>query len=206
MTSFFYSLFSCLLLVSSLFPDQVFVDREGKEIQIIPVKSVYEIDCVQGRDVLVRGFMQEYEDVPLAELNPEFRSMGDVRRFYERYFDSELEHYRNGELIWVQAFEKDRLLGWATFEIEPGGNRSAYMNLLVVDPNEWHRGIGKHLTFSILSSELRPEVREIRLLIRKLNERGRQFYEKIGFSDFKYERQDNFVDTSLLTGLRWIKR
>ncbi len=182
--------FLFLFAMTSLFSNQVRIEW---------AQSADEIDLVQGKRVLVRGFMAGYEDVPLIELNPEFQSTGDVRRFYERYFDSELEHYKRGELLWVQAFEGDRLLGWATFELE--SEESAYMNLLVVDPDGQGRGIGKQLTFSILS--LHPELREIRLLLRKVNESGRKFYERIGFTEFEYDREDNFVDVSLLTGLQW---
>ncbi|HSX26593.1 MAG TPA: GNAT family N-acetyltransferase [Chlamydiales bacterium] len=181
---------SFLLLVASVFGN----------VRIVPVKSVEDIDLVQGKDVLVRSFMRGYEDVPLVDLSPEFKSIGDVRRFYENYFDSELEHYKHGKLIWVQAFEGEKLLGWATFELETDG--AAYMNLLAVDPGEWKKSVGKQLTFSI--QDLYPNVHEIRLLIRKINEGGRKFYERIGFSDFEYSRE-NFVDVSLLTGLRWVE-
>ena len=165
--------------------------------------SIADIDQPQGKTILVRSFMTEYEDVPLTQLSPDFHSTGDVRRFYENYFESKLECYKNGELIWVQAFEGNQLLGWATFELEPG---AAYMNLLAVDPYTQRKGVGKALTFAILSKELHPELNEIRLLLRNVNEGGRMFYERIGFRDFVYERDDNFVDMNLLTGLKWIAR
>ncbi len=201
MVSFLYGLLSFLFMVTQIFSDHTWIDQEGREIRIVTARSIDAIDLTQGKDVLVRGFMLGYEDVPLTDLNPAFRSIGDVRRFYEDYFDSELEHYKHGELIWIQAFEGDRLLGWATFQEE---DRDAlYMNLLVVAPEGQGRGVGKQLTFSILSPDLYPETKEIRLLVRKVNESGRQFYENIGFSPFDYNRPDNFVDLSLLTGLRW---
>ncbi|MES2344894.1 MAG: GNAT family N-acetyltransferase [Chlamydiota bacterium] len=184
--------------------DEVYVDREGNEISIIRAKSFDEIDVIQGKEILVRSFMAGYEDVPLSDLNPTFRSIGDVRRFYEAYFDSEFENFKQGNMIWIQAFEKEKLLGWATFELEDDGN-AAYMNLLAVGPSFQGKGIGKHLTFSILSADLFPDIQEVRLLLRNINESGRKFYEKIGFFDFKYAREDNFVDISLLTGLKWVK-
>jgi ribosomal protein S18 acetylase RimI-like enzyme len=193
------------LTAASAFSDQIFTDPTGREIRIVPVKAIDEIDLIQGKDVLVRGFMTVYEDVPLIELNSEFKSTGDVRRFYQNYFESELEHYKHGELIWVQAFEGEKLLGWATFQMEENKENAAYMNLLVIDPNEQRRGVGKYLTFSICSEDLYPQTQEINVLLRKINEDGRNFYENIGFVDFDYNRQDNFVDISLLTGLRWTK-
>lgn len=146
--------------------------------------------------------MHGYEDVPLIKLNPGFQSIGDVRRFYENYFKEELSHFQKGSLLWVQAFSDQELVGWATFELEPGDRSAAYMNLLAVLPEKQHLGIGKALVFSIRSSDLFPEVNTISLLIRKINLRGLEFYKKIGFLPCDYQR-DNFVDTSLLTGLRW---
>ncbi len=170
------------------------------EIEVIAVRSVEEIDQFLGKQILVKAFMTGYEDVPLLKLNKEFQSIGDVRRFYESYFESELEHFKHGGLIWIQAFEDKRLVGFSTFELEKNEKDAAYMNLLVVDPRYQGKGIGKQLTFSIRG--VYPNVLAINLLIRKVNVSGRKFYEKIGFFDFEVVR-DNFVDVSLLTGLRW---
>lgn len=164
------------------------------------VKSVDEIDRVQGKDVLVNSFMKAYEDVPLSELNPDFKSIGDVRRFYEDYFESEFGHYVNGKLLWVQAFEGGRLLGWATFELE--SNHEAYMNLLAVAPEYQKQGVGRRLVFSICNEI--PSIDTIHVLVRKVNVEGEKFYRHIGFSEFDYPREDNFVDPSLLGGYRWI--
>lgn len=172
------------------------------EIEIHFVKSAEEIDQVRSQEILVKSFMDGYEDVPLVDLNPDFKSTGDVRRFYEEYFHEEFGHFKEGHLTWVEAYFDSKLVGWATFELEPHEADAAYMNLLVVDPEFQGNGAGKELTFSIC--ELFPNIKAINLLIRKVNAGGYKFYYKMGFFDFDYER-DNFVDTSLLTGLRWEK-
>jgi ribosomal protein S18 acetylase RimI-like enzyme len=186
--------------------DEALMNSGGKEISIQRVFSAEEIDLPQAKKILVQAFMSAYEEVPLTELNPEFKCIADVRRFYEHYFESELGHFKAGELIWLQAFEGQKLVGWATFELEKGEDHAIYMNLLAVDPAHQGKGVGKQLTFSIRREDLLPHIREIRLLLRNVNEKGRQFYEKIGFSDFHYKRNDNFVDMSLLTGLRWVAK
>ncbi len=187
-----------------LFGDQFFTDKLGREIRLAEARSPEEIVLDQGKDILVKSFMNVYEDVPLDELNPNFKCIGDVRRFYEDYFESELGHFKKGELYWIQAFDGDELVGWATFQPEAKEDDAIYMNLLVMDPKHQRRGIGEKLVFSIRSEELFPNTKAINLLIRKVNETGRIFYQKIGFVDFAYpDAQDNFVDMSLLTGLRW---
>jgi GNAT superfamily N-acetyltransferase len=179
------------------------VDSCCHELKIVPVQCVDDIDLIKGKEILVDAFMTAYEDVPLVELNPNFTCIADVKRFYEACFASELEHYKHGGLIWVQAFDGDALVGWATFELETTEPDAAYMNLLVVDPKEQGRGIGKLLTFSIRSEELFPNIQAINLLIRKINVEGKKFYEHIGFADHDYISYSNFVDMSLLSGLRW---
>jgi ribosomal protein S18 acetylase RimI-like enzyme len=189
-------------LTTSLFSDQFVIDKVGDTVRLIAVKTADEIILDKGKDILVRSFMKAYEDVPLAELNPSFKSIGDARRFYVNYFESELGHYKNCELIWVQAFIGEELVGWATFELED--NDSVYMNLLIVDPSYQSRGIGKHLVFSICAEDLYPNTQAINALLRKVNEQGRLFYEKIGFSYCpEYQREDNYVDISLLIPIRW---
>lgn len=187
--------FLLLFISTSLF-------GEFQDLRISFVKSVEEIDLAKSQDILVRSFMDAYEDVPLTELSPEMKSTGDVRRFYENYFKKELEHFKEGHLFWVQAFLNDKIVGWATFELEPLEANAAYMNLLIVAPEYQRLGIGKHLTFSICTEF--PNIQAINLLIRKVNKEGYNFYYRLGFFEFDYQR-DNFVDTSLLTGLRWVR-
>lgn len=197
-------IFLCLWIVTPLFSDQVFLDRKGERVRIAVARTPAEIAVDEGKRILISSFMEAYEDVPLIELNPNFRSTGDVRRFYQNYFESEFAHFKNGSLIWVQAFIEEKLIGWATFMLEE--NNHAYMNLLVVDPLYQNRGIGKHLVFSICSEELFPHIEAINVLLRKVNLQGLHFYEHIGFRDAPdYVSKDNFVDNCLLVPIRWKK-
>lgn len=196
--------FTAFFVSASLYSDQIYTDASGNELRIAVVKNWEDIQLEKSQDILVKSFMTAYEDIPLVQLSPQFSSTGDVRRFYKNYFREELEHYKNGHLYWVEAFYNNELVGWATFELEPREENAAYMNLLVVDPSYQHKSIGRHLTFSICSDDLFPHVTAINLLIRKVNTEGYKFYYKIGFFNYDYQR-DNFVDTSLLTGLRWEK-
>lgn len=199
----FLSLFF-VAIAATLFSDQFFLDKEGEKVRIAVARTSAEIAIEEGKQILVSSFMTGYEDVPLTELNPDFQSIGDVRRFYENYFDSEFAHFQHGSLIWIQAFIDEKLIGWATFELEE--NNQVYMNLLAVDPLFQKRGIGKHLVFSICSNELFPCTEAINVLIRKVNLSGLNFYERIGFHDAPdYQAKDNFVDNSLLAPIRWEK-
>jgi hypothetical protein len=122
----------CLVIDTTLFSDQFFLDKMGEKVRIAVAKTPAEVAVKEGKQILVASFMMAYKNVPLIELDPNFKSTGDVRRFYQNYFESEFSHFQNGSLIWVQAFIGEKLIGWATFALEE--NNRAYMNLLVVDP------------------------------------------------------------------------
>ena len=172
---FFYSLgFTLALSIIStpIFCDQIFTNDNNDLIRIEVVKLPEQIDLEKSSDILVKSFMDVYEDVPLVELSTEFKSTGDVRRFYQDYFKEELEHFKHGNLYWVQAFVNETLAGWATFELEPNEVDAAYMNLLIVSPEFQKKGVGKHSLSPLDLEELFPNVREINLLIRKMNAQG----------------------------------
>lgn len=189
-----------ILLVSTFgYGDLFYTLANGSELRILMVEDPSEIPQLRTRDILVSSFMTTYEDVPLIDLSPDFKSTGDVRRFYYSYFSSEYHHFIEGKLIWLQAFINDELVGFATYEFE--SPTIAYMNLIAVAPEHQMKGIGKHLVFSILSYY--PAVEEITLLIRKVNTQGLLFYTRLGFEKFNSPRDNNFVDMSLLEGLHW---
>ncbi len=192
-----------LLFTITLHADTIHSTTDSRQIRIHPVTSWEDIDIAQSQTILVKSFMKGYEDVPLFELNPQFASIGDVRRFYEAYFFEEYDRFKKQEILWVEAYVENQLAGWATFEREITEPDAAYMVLLTVSPDYQGLGLGRHLTFSICSEELYPNIQVINLFVRKVNMQGYAFYYKIGFFDYDYKRQDNFVDTRLLTGLRW---
>jgi hypothetical protein len=137
MKNFLCTLFLVLTLSinsTEIFCDQIFTNANNDIIRIAVVKSIEDIDLQKSCDILVRSFMAAYEDVPIVELSPEFKSTGDVRRFYQNYFKEELEHFKHGNLYWTQAFINGNLAGWATFELEPDEADAAYMDLLIVSP------------------------------------------------------------------------
>lgn len=167
---------------------------DGQELRVTRVTFSNDIPKAQAKQILVDSFVEQYRDVPLSDLNPLFQTREDVIHFYEDYFDSELQHFEIGELLWMQAWMGDELVGWATFEKMDGNE--VYMNLIAVAPSYQRRGVGKALTFS-------TNAEKINLLLRKVNSGGRKFYEAIGFHESNFVRPDNFVDNSLLTGFSY---
>ena len=176
------------------------------------VKNPCNIDKQAASFVLVESFIGEYEKYLLPhEISDGLTSWRDgdksVQRYYENYFETELDDFFRGELhYWVQAKINGSLVGWATFQREKSEANAVYMNLLVVHPEYQKMGIGEQLVRSLVNLDEIPDLNAIHLLLRKKNRGGRTFYSKLGFNpDPGYQRDDNFVDLELLEGFTWKK-
>jgi len=107
-------------------------------------------------------------------------------------------------LIWVQAKIEECLVGWATFATEPEDADARYMNLLIVDPKFQGLGVGKSLVFSLKNLGIHPNLQRINLFVRKVNQRGYEFYDHLGFTkNLNYQRTDNHVQMKFLEALTW---
>ena len=180
--------------------------KHGGVCRLSLVTQSQEIAQEQARRILIESFVQEYQQyLQPSDLDSHVTcwrptaGLYSAEEYYSNYFDSEYHEYLSGRLLWVQAFLKDRLAGWATFEVEKNGH--LYMNLLVVDPALKGQGIGAALVWALHHMEAVSPETPIHLLLRKKNLGGHIFYSKIGFHyDSSYQRADNFVDLQLLEG------
>lgn len=174
-----------------------------------------EIDQNMAKTILVESFINEYQKPYLNILPADIGEglkhwRGDnasVQKYYENYFAEELADFVNGHVhYWVQAKINGKLVGWATFQLEPSEPNAVYMNLLVVLPEYQNKGVGRTLVFSCMNLKQFNQPDTVHLLLRKKNEGGRIFYKKLGFfEDPQYHRADNFVDSTLLEGWSWTK-
>lgn len=174
------------------------------------VRNPHKIDLAASRNVLVEGFISEYQQyLSPEEISDELTSWRDgdcsVRKYYENYFAVELKEFIDGNLhYWVQAKIEGNIVGRATFMREKIDQSAVYMNTLVVLPKYQQKGIGKQLVMSLISLQENESLSAIHLLLRKKNQGGRIFYSKLGFClDPEYHREDNFVNVDLLEGLTW---
>lgn len=198
--------------------------RQGNKSYCFPMKGQGCIGVIEliskskfidedlARSVLVESFIGEYEQyLAPSEISDGLTSWrGDnnsVQKYYEDYFETELEDFSRGEVhYWVQATTDGKVVGWATFQREKSDQNAVYMNLLVVHPDYQNRGIGRQLVNALINLNVIPDLNAIHLLLRKKNKGGRVFYLKLGFTpDPKYQRDDNFVNLDLLEGFTWKK-
>src|SRR5579864_1946417 len=174
------------------------------------VKDQKQIHTDDAKTILVESFIAEYEKyLQPHDISADLFSWRDgeksVKKYYEKYFQTELADFTRGELdYWVKATIDGKLVGWATFQREKSNHNAVYMNLLIVHPNYQGCGIGKELVTALINLHVIPNLQSIHLLLRKKNKGGRIFYSKLGFnSDPNYHHIDNFVDMTLLEGLIW---
>lgn len=174
------------------------------------IGSAGEIEQDACRSILVDSFIGEYSQyLKPQDISKELTLWrgGDhsVQQYYETYFAVEFDKYTAKKFeFWVCAYIDNQLVGWATFDREHDDRNAVYMDLLIVDPAHQRKGIGEQLVKSLLNLGAIPELSAVHLLLRKKNEGGRKFYQKIGFfDDPDYQRADNFVDLNLLVPLTW---
>jgi len=176
------------------------------------VRKPHHLDKYIAKYILVESFIGEYEKyLTPNEIDNNLTSWreGDksVKKYYEDYFETELNDFVRGEVhYWVQAKIDGQLVGWATFQREKLDQKAVYINLLVVHPAHQKKGIGHQLVHALINLKEIPKLNTIHLLLRTKNKGGREFYSKLGFvSDPTYIRDDNFVKSDLLEALTWKK-
>ncbi|HTM64655.1 MAG TPA: GNAT family N-acetyltransferase [Gammaproteobacteria bacterium] len=188
-----------------------FILKKTNEQCIIKLmQSADDIDVDVAKSILVESFISEYEQYlqpheVSKELDDWRYGANSVQAYYERYFAQEYKKFADKKFeFWVCAYVNGELAGWATFEREKNYKNEVYMDLLIVSPRYQHKGIGGHLVKSLLNLDAIPELSAVHLLLRKKNQGGKNFYDKLGFYDDQdYQRADNFVDLNLLTPLTW---
>lgn len=174
---------------------------DGTSINIESIEDSEHIQKESARAILINGFIKEYMQYLLPQdIDSKLHTWDAVHEYYSQYFDTELEHFKDGKLFWLQATIENEVVAWATYEREQHLIDSCYMNLLVVDPCFNRKGIGRELIQAVQKLNLLPHTKFINLLLRKKNKGGRLFYSKLGFKANPAFKRDNFVDVSLLEG------
>ena len=84
------------------------------------------------------------------------------------------------------AFDQDNIIGFAIFE--KGENYTYYLAEIAVLPKYQHKGIGKHLVFSILEKD--SNTKRIVLVTAENNTCAQSFYEKMGFKRSSFRHPD----------------
>ena len=187
-----------------------FTLKNGTQATVEFVKDPQQIDQQLARTLLVESFIKEYSAyLQPNEIDAKLNSWreGDlsVQKYYEDYFKSEFTKFNNGEIpFWVEVKIDGKLIGWGTFEKEPNKPNEIYMDLICVDPNYQKQGIGTQIVMSLINLKEMPNLAGINILLRKKNQGGRTFYESLGFKDNPEYKRDDFVDTTLLTGISWL--
>lgn len=125
------------------------------------------------KDIALQAFKVIYSDL----WNDTFEKSGLEK------IDKWLDEYQNDsdKMFWVIAFQEYKLIGWALFIKNDQKNNCAIVKQISVKPNQWRRGIGRKLVFSIF--DYWKECKVIALTTRKSNKISHKFYKNLGFSE-----------------------
>jgi ribosomal-protein-alanine N-acetyltransferase len=89
-------------------------------------------------------------------------------------------HIRHAESVVLAARTGGRVIGFAVMQF---GDTSAHLNLLAVEISHQRRGLGRTLVRWLEESAVVAGTFVIELELRATNERGRAFYETLGYRE-----------------------
>lgn len=170
--------------------DWRFIDKTGDEVVLEEITSP---DLSEEREVFIRSFGTAY-----SSFNEEDLGIINKTRFLNEAFESVEKDYAAQSMTLIAAKKNNKIIGIAGFKRaeEPG---TAYVAQLAVDPQEWQKGIGRHLIFSILTLE--PQITHLVAITRKINCISKNFFNHIGFTPSLYMHAG--YDPNKYTGYEW---
>jgi len=158
-----------------------------------PLQS--ELVLSAEKALFIEAFLQAYAKIPLKQLH-----IKSLHPFLEEAFEDELVDFRSKKenVFYYNALDKDKkVVGYVSFNVNPKEN-TAYIRQLAVSPKVWKKGLGKKLVFAILKD---APVTNLRLVTRKVNKIGIEFYQHIGFKKSNYKHKGRNPD--LYIGYEW---
>lgn len=194
------SFFLCLINEKPTFADFVAQDHDGNDVQFVNVKKSDNLK--EARRLVIYSFLGNYRDIPLAELDPSFSTVGNVMDWFGRGFDREEDALLEDKNKCIQAFQNKRVIGFACFQKEPLEDKAVYVRLLAIHPDFQGKGIGKLLLFSVKTDkDLYPDTQALFLITRFKNEKAIGFYKKQGFIQSSYIHEE--YDKTKYVGFEW---
>ena len=162
-------------------------DKKGKAIQYVILKVDQEHADV--RNLFLMATLNNFRRLSLGTFEPSMRALrpnletvGDVMNLLKGEFEDEAALFHRGEMIWIGAYSRKVLVGWASFQKLPLPENGVFVTKLYVDPEFQNRGIGKTLLLSIKTDpQLLPETKKIYLTSHLAFRDSIRFYKRIGF-------------------------
>ncbi len=144
----------------------------GAIVTLLPHDSVTQYK-EHIKEIAVQAFKVVYSD----QWNDAFEKAGLEK------IDRLLKEYQtdSDKMFWMIAHEKQELVGWALFVKDDQKKDRALINQISVRPDQWRKGIGHKLVFSII--DYWKECKIIALTTRKSNKISHKFYKSLGFSE-----------------------
>lgn len=167
--------FICALLSVQVIHSKEF---ETKYHEIISLELCQIDDLDVCRSIFVESFSLAY-----ADFTPEELGVVDKRLFLEEAFDDLYNDVMLGLQSLIVAKKEGKVIGFAGFK-ETEIEHQIYITQLAVDPDHWHKGIGKHLVFSVF--DIYENVQKLVVIPRRINQVARYFYFGLGFVESSY--------------------
>lgn len=209
----FFILFLCCVCLSSVtFSYEDYIDKDGKTIsfKIVSPKRGEAASAQTSQDkerlknLFVDTFFENYKDVSPEKIKPHFTEPKNVREWLQTTFDEEWDYFNNASqpINFIHVYKENVLIGFSI--VEEWNNKMGILHVrqMAIAPQEQRRGYGIALIEGI-KKQLGMQTRGVIADTRKINERARQFYKKVGFKevephDLELRSTGNYI------GLEWL--
>lgn len=177
-----------------------FKNKNGQNVRLVIAR--HDTDLKSTRDMYVKSFYHNYRNIPIADLNPQFKTIADVENWFGSSFDEEQNLLNKNKIILVQAILNNEVIGMVSFEKLPFENNAVSLRNIAISADHQRTGLGKYLVFSIIN--IASEITTIFVIVNHLNQIAVKFYENIGFCESKHTREG--YDSAKYIGLEWHKK
>ncbi|EKE09740.1 MAG: hypothetical protein ACD_16C00117G0024 [uncultured bacterium] len=205
LTYSFLALFLTLSFIPSAFSFGEYEDADGN---CISFQYRSKKDPVEdAKTLFVTTFEENYASLEPRQLKPHFKTKTDVTKWLEDTFNEEWKNFQNAAAhnMWFIDVMKGSgkescLIGFAIVEQWKEEVQTLHIRQMAITPEEQRHHYGA-ATFNVLKNLDGRKVNKIVADTRKLNEKARSFYKKVGF--YECETHDNELSSKYYTGLKW---
>lgn len=158
----------------------------------------------ERQDLFVSSFKINFQDLSPHKIKSHFTSDHEVMNWLEGSFKKEVQYFQNAlhPIYFIDVFKEEKLIGFATVEQWNGELTTLHIRKMGIAPDQASHGYGTALV-DVIKNLPGVEVNRIVADTRKIYERTRRFYRKLGFTEIETPHDPELVSTGDYLGLEW---
>lgn len=190
--------------ISSAFSFGEYEDQRGNHIsfRFLPKESS---SGDEEQKLFVFTLVDNYKEIEPHRMKDDFQNHEDVREYIKAYYVKQWDYFINAEhpIKLIHVIKEEKLIGVAIIEQWNDEVETLHLREMAIFPDEQRHGYGTALVEALKNLPEWP-VNRIIADTRKFNNKGRQFYKKVGFNECD-PHDFELIGTKTHLGLEWKK-